>query len=343
MHMRPPLPTAVSMTRPVVVPPSGATMEARLAALEMQRDHDHRIINEIANVLTSVQQDVVQQSSAVQSLVTSGLSLRQEVFTARGELAAGISGANDAAQSAAMAQMAISVEAKFAEMDLLTTNLTESIRALGARGQMVEHVVEMQAAGQPQQEGIISDAFMQMNAKISQVASLARAIDGTQVAPGLNNTVPFTLAMSHDMKDQRAQFANVPAAISGEVMNLTAPLHTQVTEQRVKTLAQDEFITALEGRSVVLEVALTELNSRLAAMPTAAPVCAVCTPSASATSIWGHSPPVAPGTLGPSGAGDPLGNLRAAIGGNNHCHCIHVEELIKRVDKLEANPRAAAG
>ena len=38
---------------------------------------------------------------------------------------------------------------------------------------------------------------------------------------------------------------------------------------------------------------------------------------------------------------DPLGTLRAVIGGNNRCHCIHVAELITRVDKLEANPRTA--
>ena len=30
-----------------------------------------------------------------------------------------------------------------------------------------------------------------------------------------------------------------------------------------------------------------------------------------------------------------MGTLRAVIGGNNACHCIHVAELITRVDKLE--------
>ena len=159
-----------------------------MAAMEMQRDHDHRVMNELANAITGLRQEAVQQGATIQSLVSSGLVLRQEVFTARAELASGISGANDAAQSAAMAQMSISVEAKFADVNALTTRLTDSIRSLGVRGQMVEHVVEMQAAGKPQQEGIISDAFMQMDAKISHVASLAKAIDGTQVAPGLNNT-----------------------------------------------------------------------------------------------------------------------------------------------------------
>jgi hypothetical protein len=200
-----------------------------LAALELQRTHDHRVMHELARVISNVQADVVQQAASLQSLVTSGLTLRQEVFPARAELASGVSSANDAAQSAAMAQMAVSVEAKFAQMDALTASLTETCRALGVRGQLVEQVIEQQAAGVPQQEGIISDAFMKMDAKIGYVASLAKMIDGTQVTAGVNNTVPFTLSMQHDMADLRAQFANVPAAISGEVMNLLAPLNVQIT------------------------------------------------------------------------------------------------------------------
>ena len=39
---------------------------------------------------------------------------------------------------------------------------------------------------------------------------------------------------------------------------------------------------------------------------------------------------------------DPLGVIRAVIGGNQACHCVHVKELIERVGKLEALPRAAA-
>jgi len=36
------------------------------------------------------------------------------------------------------------------------------------------------------------------------------------------------------MKDLRAQFANVPAAISGEVMNLMAPMNAQVPGEQVR-------------------------------------------------------------------------------------------------------------
>ena len=59
MHMRPPLPTGGPMSRPLVVPPSADAPEARLAALEMQRDHDHRVMNELANALTSVRHPVI--------------------------------------------------------------------------------------------------------------------------------------------------------------------------------------------------------------------------------------------------------------------------------------------
>ena len=49
-----------------------------------------------------------------------------------------------------------------------------------------------------------------------------------------------------------------------------------------------------------------------------------------------------PGQASSSGLSDPLGAMRAVIGGNNACHCIHVSELITRVGKLEANSRAVA-
>ncbi len=124
----------------------------------------------------------MQQSASLQSLTQSGLVMRQEVFAARSELASGIASANDAAQGAAIAQVAVTVEATFAELDKLTADMTDGIRALGIRGQTVEHVIEQQVAGQSGQEGILTDASNQMDATISKVAALAKSIDGTQLS-----------------------------------------------------------------------------------------------------------------------------------------------------------------
>ena len=122
-------------------PPSD-TAEARLAALEAQRANDHQVINALADAILGVRVDARQQGADFQALAQSGLELRQQVSAARAELTAGLSGANDAAQNAAMAQMAINVESKFAVMDAVTSELLSTVKALDMREQMVEQVLE---------------------------------------------------------------------------------------------------------------------------------------------------------------------------------------------------------
>ena len=328
------------VSRPHVVPPSADTPEARLAALEQQRSHDHQVMYELAAALAALQTQVVEQSGGLRALTESGLSLRQEVFAARSDLAAVSTGANDAAQSAAMAQMAVTVEAKFAALDALTTQLVAGVQTLGAREQMMEHVVEQQAAGQPKQEGIITDAFLQLDAKISRVAALAKIADGTDVATRAHNVVPFTAAMSADIAAFKNEFKELPKHVTTEILRLMAPLNVQHTEERVKILAQDECLQSIENRMIQFEAALIDANSRMVA-----PTCSVCTPAAAPLSLWGHSPPVVsetPGVAASSGDGDPMGAMGPVICGNGVCHSIHVTELQERVDKLEAAPRAAA-
>ena len=115
--MRSPSPGHTTASRPIAVPPATDTPEARLAALEAQRGVDHQFMADLAAAPAHVRAGVAQQKSGLQSLTQSGMTMRQEVFAARSELASGIAGANDAAQSAAMAQMSVAVEAKFAALD----------------------------------------------------------------------------------------------------------------------------------------------------------------------------------------------------------------------------------
>ena len=110
-RMQPPATGIAMVSGPHVVEPGADTPEARLAVLEEQRVYDHRVINDLANALTALQGQVVQQSSGLQALTQSGLSFHQEVFAARADVAAVATSANDAAQSAAMAQMAVTVDA----------------------------------------------------------------------------------------------------------------------------------------------------------------------------------------------------------------------------------------
>jgi hypothetical protein len=203
--------------------------------------------------------------------------------------------------------------------------------------------MEQQVAGN---EAIVSDAFMQMDAKISRVASLARSFDGTQIAVNGHNLVPYTAAVDSDIKAFKAEFAAMPGHVTAEINGIIAPLNVAITEQRVKSFTYEENIVALESKMVALEIAVTTLSSLTPEPPGLPPTCVVCTPAVPLSS-WSHSPPVVSGALGqpgPSGAGDPMGVLRACIGGNNACHCVHVNEVIGRVDKLEAasTPLAAA-
>ena len=140
--MQPPAPSTALVSRRHVVEPSADTPEARLTALEEQRVYDDRVVHDLANALTALQGQAVQQASGLQALTQSGLSLRQEVFAARADVAAVATSANDAAQSAAMAQMAVSAEAKFEQLDRLTAELATGVHALGLREQRAGQVVE---------------------------------------------------------------------------------------------------------------------------------------------------------------------------------------------------------
>ena len=90
---------------------------------------------------------------------------------------------------------------------------------------------------------------------------------------------------------------------------------------------------------------INDINSR-SEVPSGAPpgfgvTCNVCSPTPASESPCGHSPTFVLGATGASGASasgvhNPLVVSGAVIGGNGICHCIHVTELITKVEKLEA-------
>ena len=132
--------------------------------------------------------------------------------------------------------------------------------------------------------------------------------------------------MSQDMKQLHANVAGIPTVIAAQVANLLAPVHAEVTEQRVRVLRQDECTAGLENKAIALEVAVSDLNSRPTAQPPGI-TCGVCSPGAP-SNPWGNSPNVAPGIPGQAGASglnDPMSILRVVISGNSSCHCMRVE------------------
>ena len=132
--MRPPSPTPAPMRQPLIVPPMADTAQARLVALEVQRAQDHAVMQDIINAILqlraadeSIMAKVIEQDGALHGQTEMGMQLRKEVFAARSDLAAGVSGANDAAQAAAMTKAAVQIESKFSELDKLTQNLGNAV------------------------------------------------------------------------------------------------------------------------------------------------------------------------------------------------------------------------
>jgi hypothetical protein len=181
---------------------------------------------------------------------------------------------------------------------------------------------------------------------------MAKKFDGTELNVSGTTVVAFTAAMSDDMRafrDEYAQtkafLADMPGHITAEVLRIIEPLNVQITEERVAGIAALEYIAGLESKTIMIESVVTGLVGSTTTPPGFAPTCGVCSPNTASTSPWGHTPAVVsgtPGQPGPSGANDPLGSMRACMGGNNICHCIHVKELIERVDRIEATSRTAA-
>ncbi len=333
------------MRRPLVVPAREATPEARLAALEEQRDSDHRVINELTSALINVRGVVEDlkaraagQNSEIKDQLTMGFQLRQELFSIRDKLDDGIKEASHTAQAAAMTHMGATIEAKFAQLDQLTANLKEGLEALGIRENQVEKVVQAQHDGLPKQEEVITGAFLQLDHKISHVAALAKKFDGTQIS-STAGAPTFTFAMKSDMEAMHTKLSQIDALVDFAVTRGVTPIHDQVSELRVKILTQDEQITSFETQLFAHKEAITALHAAPGPCQPCGPPGASCGPPSAPSNPWSHSPAAPgapePGQPGSSGQGDYLGILRAVIGGNMVCHCIHVKELQEKVAVLE--------
>ena len=134
----------------------------------------------------------------------------------------------------------------------------------------------------------------------------------------------------------------MPSHVTAEIMRVVEPMHALVNEQRVQSASQDLALSTVENKVIMLETQIDDINSR-SEVPSGAPpcygvTCVTCARRPASTSPCGHSPTVVPGAAGASSSGvnDPLVVSGAVIAGNGTCHCVHVSELIVKVEKLEA-------
>ena len=336
-RMRSPSLGPAPVHRPLVVVPQSDTPEARLAALEQQRVGDHRVMHELVAAIIGVRDVVADmklkqnaQEAALQDQLNMGLQLRRDLFAIRDQTAASVNEASHTAQTATMTHMATVIEAKFAQLDELTANLKGGLETLGLRESQVEHVIQAQHSDLPKHDEIISGAFTQLDNKISHVAAMARRFDGTQVPRATGGVAIFTVAMMKDMETIHQKIQGIDAQISSEVTRGLAPAYEQLAQVHVKTLTIDENFAAMEN-------AMTVQANAIMTLQTTGSTCTACGPPSAPTNPWSHTPatPGGPGQPGASGDGDPMGVLRAVIGGNHACHCVHVRELQEKVAVLE--------
>ncbi len=230
------------------------TPEARLAALEEQREGDHRVMNELVtamNAARAVMEDLKTKVTAHESELNDqkamGLQLRRDVFAVRDGVKAGMNEAGQSAQAAVMTHMAATIEAKFAQLDCLTADLQKGLELLGLRGVQVEQVVQAQHDEQPKDKEIISGAFAQLDSKISHVAAMAKRFDGTHVQNMSAGATVFTHAMKLDMENLHMKVGGIDTHIAAEVARNVTPAYEQLNEQRVHNLTVDESLANLES------------------------------------------------------------------------------------------------
>ena len=134
----------------------------------------------------------------------------------------------------------------------------------------------------------------------------------------------------------------MPKHMTAETMRLTEPMQAAILEQGIQDSNHDLVIATVESKLMSIEMELNVINSRSevpsGALPGYGVTCVTCAPRPASTSPWGHSPTVVPGAAGASSSGvnDPPVVSGAVIAGNGTCHCVHVTELIAKVEKLEA-------
>ena len=311
---------------PTVVPTLDATPEARLYALEQQRQADHIIMRQMAEAIANLRNvvDHTVQKCRVHDVtfdeqLAIGLEIRRELAAINRQQAG----------TSTVDTVAAICESKFAQLDGLIQQLNAQDANVAAVIQS-EHDKSKDIAGKD--GNIISGAFDAMDKKLSHVSELVRKFDNGVAASGIPASgAVFTHAMNNDMRkmhdkmelidttvlsDMFAKLQVLDIQIDATIISATAPIYEQLNIVHAQIM---------ENRSLQSSQTTQPQGSSIGVTPT----CAICDPNP-----WAQSTPPGMGMSSSSGDNGFGTTIAAVIGGNGICHCIHVTELQTQVNNI---------
>ena len=257
------------------------------------------------------------------------------------------------------------ISAKIAIIEATLVSLQSTVAKAGTAVEQnvaeVEKTVTALQEVKPAEGAVISATFRQQSQEIHAMKeALFKTPIGIHTGTSVEDArmVPFTEEMRQSMEKMYLQFGNLTR------LSTSMPL----VNGRLDALENVAAVT--NGRMDVHDLRLDEIettpNTHCESPPPPPPALNLCgaymQSSGCGCCDGSHAPPPPPpgpnpwaayaprgtGTPGlvpsaPIGGGGAAGagaTLRAVIGGNNKCHCEHVEDLLRRVHVLETTGRA---
>ncbi len=317
-----------------------SSTEARLASLEKQQQHDHALFLEVAQAFRLLDRKIAEQGEAARSFEQLAFDLKKDFNEGEGttkqEIMAGVNKFHQEFQG------------KMKQVEGMIEALTGHAASVDDREGKVEKCLETIVGQRPAEGQAIEQAFNAQSQEISQVRNIVSGLAPAALSAG----IPFTQEMDRSMNEIFHKMGRVEELAKGVAAN----------HERINTIgyvvdalgvASNQIAGRVEGleNSAAAQAYTCGVAGGLQATSCQQSGAGCCSGSgaggqAGAPSPWGlgsgsgpaSSPPGVPGS---SRDGDPLGALRAVIGGNNRCHCEHVKELQEKVAALERQPGRA--
>ena len=326
-----------------VVAPESESLDARVKALETQQRIDHAYIGELVKTVQEVMNTVEADHRKAAEFTQMGLDLRKEVFTVKHELH----------QIAGIAHDQF-IKTRIERIEHIMTAMETHIVTVAEREGRVEQCVSEMHGSRPREAEAIHQALKAQSTEISQVKDLVNMFEGYRAAQTVVTTVPtqpeLTPAMRATLDDMYNEIKQIKSVNVGSTLlqdRLTI-IGSNVDTMRMEQSAVQHRVEQIEAQmathtDALFQVSACGLGYAAVAPAQSAGCCGNAAYTATSAGQWNGAGPLGypqPGghgspTPGSSGDGDPLGILRAVIGGNGNCHCVHVKEVIEKVAALE--------
>ncbi len=326
-----PAPARLSIERPTVVTTEEASLDARVKALEQQRDADHGYFCEILAALHVVDDAVTQERSkrinAEAEVVRMDMLLRADVAAQKEQILENVLPKMD---EFFRQGPGVKLLERIDDAHTALAKLAFDISQLRVHELKVEDYLKGLHQDRPREGQAIQELVAN---EVGQVRELVKHFEASVQVPRIDlATVPFTQAMKQTMGQIEDRVRQMDGLIGG--YNLLAD---QVNHDH--------------GRIEAIEYKVANIFT--AGPPHHAPgsgglglVGAYSGGCCSGPPQW--SPPEIPSGNGSGSSGDGEGGggggggggqlgavIRAVIGGNSVCHCIHVNELTDKVLAIE--------